>query len=446
MSEPRKLLLIAYYFPPVGGAGTQRAVKFCKHLPRCGWDVTVITGSGDAAGRWAPSDETLVGDVGEGVRVMRVGSGGGASRLTPTIDRHQGWSCSAIDAAAGEWRSGSYDAVLITMSPFSLAHIGEALARDCGAPVVYDLRDPWTLDGWPTYRHIAEWWVHRRFMRRVLSGAAGVIANTPEAARCIGAVVPGLDKERLCVIPNGYDAEDFSAIDAPPVDPEWFTLVHTGSLHSSVLYPSGGLQARLKRQLLFRPERLRPEGRTLVFLLEAIKLLRQRRPHLARRLRLVAVGSSDGSTKRSVEESGVSDCVDLVGYVPHLKSVEWLMRGDALFLPLHGLPQGKRSRIVPGKTYEYLASGRPVLACVPEGDARDLINASGVGFVADPCDPDAICDRLVEMVSLWHDGGLPRGPEAWVADYERGALTERLAAHLGRVIGSGHRREVQAAC
>ena len=208
-------------------------------------------------------------------------------------------------------------------------------------------------------------------------------------------VPPGLP-DRLTVIPNGYDAEDFEGLDEVRPDPARFTLALTGSVLSDVLYPGRGVSERIKRAVRFRAERIYPEGRTLKFLLEGVRLLRERGHAHADKLRVVVAGSNDTSTERSVRESGVADAVEL-WVSPAQRVGAMLRRADALFLPLHGLPRGARSRIVPGKTYEYLASGRPILGCLPEGDARDLVEGSGVGFVAPPCDASAIASRLGEM-------------------------------------------------
>lgn len=432
----KKALVIAFYFPPEGGGGTQRVAKFAKYLLRHGWGVKIVAAAtqGRSLRGGNKYDPSLTSELGD-VPVVRVPVPDEPWQR-PVLDKHQAWGRGALDAAAEEWKTGEYSVVLITMSPFSLAHVGDALRTRLGAPVVYDLRDPWTLDGWPVYRHAAQWWSHRRFMRRTLTPAAGVIANTPEAGRCIARTLPGLPAERLTVIPNGYDAEDFEGLSDIAPDPSVFTLALTGSVLSGVLYPPKGLVKRAKKLAEFRAERMAPEGRTLKFLLDAVRLLRERKHPLVARLRVVVAGSNDEATARSVRESGVAEQVNLMGYLPHAESVRWLRRADALFLPLHDLPIGARSRIVPGKTYEYLASGRPILGCLPHGDARDLVERSGVGYIARPTDAHEIAERLDEMLTAWSAGRLPGGPAPWVAEYERAQQALALGRFLDRVTGA----------
>jgi glycosyltransferase involved in cell wall biosynthesis len=438
----KTILIVAYFFPPEGGGGTQRAVKFAKYLRELGHRPLVLTGPLEASSVRGGDkfDRTLLADA-EGVEVFRPGAGEpGAGSLEERVKR---WGRSAVEAGARIGAEYPLDAILVTMSPFSLAHVGRALRRSARVPVIYDLRDPWTLDGWPLYRSVLDWWRDRRLMLRTLGEADGVVANTPEAGRCLRELLPQLDETRLRVIPNGYDAADFEGpLEPLDTDPARFHLVHTGTLHSKALYPPAGPVAALKRLVNYRAETIVRDGRTALHLLRAMRRLREGGHALAGELRLVLVGSRDALTERCVAESGVAGQVELTGYLEHRASVGWLRRADALFLPLHGLPPGARSRIVPGKAYEYLASGRPILGCLPAGDARELVERSGVGFVAEPCDEAAIAARLDELLRLRREGRLPGGPAPFVARYERRRLTEDLVEFVEAI---GARRAASAA-
>ena len=430
----KTILIVAHFFPPEGGAGTQRAAKFAKYLRELGHRPLVLTGPLEAlATRGGDKlDRSLLADV-EGVEVFRVppieGSGGADAGDV------EGWIRPASEAGARIVADQRVDATLVTMSPFPLAYVGRALRSATRVPVIYDLRDPWSFDGWPLYRSFFDWWRDRRLMLRTLGEADGVIANTPEAGRFLRTLLPRLDEGRLCVIPNGYDAADFAgAVQPADTDPERFHLVHTGQLHSKALYPATGPVAALRRLVNHRAETIVRDGRTALHLLRAMRRLREGGHGLAGQLRLVLVGSRDTLTERCVAESGVADQVEFTGYLEHRASVAWLRRADALFLPLHGLPPGARSRIVPGKTYEYLASGRPILGCLPAGDAREMVEQSGVGFLADPCDYGAIAERLGDLLRLWREGRLPSGPAAWVGRYERRCLTEDLVEFVDAIV------------
>jgi glycosyltransferase involved in cell wall biosynthesis len=118
--------------------------------------------------------------------------------------------------------------------------------------------------------------------------------------------------------------------------------------------------------------------------------------------------------------------------------VALLRNADLLFLPLHKLPAGERSRIVPGKTYEYLAAKRPILAAVPEGDARDFVVASGLGNVCAPDDVDAMAAILRGRFEEKRAGRQPTpGPAAFYQQFERLEITAKLARGLESVIRPG---------
>lgn len=435
----KRLLLISYYFPPDGGAGTQRAAKFCRYLPNHGWEVTVLTRTVPAVrGRWEPEDATLKLEVPGCVGVRRVAPAGcpvAWGLEVPARDPVRPWVEPAFAAAMQLASETPPDVVLITMSPFGLARLGVQIQRLLKLPVVYDLRDPWALDGWRRYRSRGEWNTDLRRMRGTLSSADGVIANTPEARHAMGQLGE-LDPNRVAVIPNGYDAADFDDV-VPATLPEHFpldaaVLVHTGTLHDSAANPAG-VKDRLRSWLSHRPEPIIPSGRSLVHLLRAVSLLRRGGCVGIDRLRIVIVGALQPASLELIQRSGVSDLVHTTGYVSHRKSISWLLAADALFLPLHGLPPGRRSLIVPGKTYEYLASRKPILACLPDGDARDIVAESGRVIFADPCKEDEIANAVRRVL----DRDLPQGQAADHRPYERQVLTAHLSEFLARVCATG---------
>jgi glycosyltransferase involved in cell wall biosynthesis len=138
-----------------------------------------------------------------------------------------------------------------------------------------------------------------------------------------------------------------------------------------------------------------------------------------------------------LERSGCGDVVEAHGYLPHEEAVELVRSADALFLPMHRLPRGGRSTIVPGKMYEYLASGRPVLAAVPDGDARDLLVRADWTVVCEPDDTEAIAAGLRSLLS---EREARRGRHAerhgLLAQFERPRLAAKLAETLDRVLES----------
>ncbi|MBL8734585.1 MAG: glycosyltransferase [Planctomycetes bacterium] len=416
------VLLLAHYFPPDGGPGAQRPRSFARHLPGLGVRCTVLTRAVPAQrGDFDPADAEGLDAVRE-ADVVRA-----AATTWPELHGALLQAGERLDAADRP------DIVLATMSPFQLAPVALELGRRFGVPTVLDLRDPWALDGVLDYR--SRWHWRRAFagMRAALTAADGVIANCEESRRAIVAAMPSL-RERTVAIPNGWDALDFAG-PAPVVEPSpVLRLVHGGSFLCSELYAGERPLRRLLGWLRHRPEPIDPRGRTPAPLLAALRHLRERGDPAGSAVRLVIVGRPDAALRRCVAESGVADLVELTGYLPHAATVRCLREADALFLTLHGLPAGRRARIVPGKTYEYLASGRPLLAALPAGDARDLVASAPHTFLADPCDPESLAAAVVALHAACRRGDLRAAAFApQLADYERRQLAGRLTHFLATV-------------
>ena len=182
-------------------------------------------------------------------------------------------------------------------------------------------------------------------------------------------------------MPNGYDADDFSQPQGPPGSGP-FRIVHTGYLHTEL--GRGLADGRLTRRLLGGDlSGVNILTRSHVYLLEAIDRLIADDASVAQRLELHLAGVLSDS---DIDVAQRSPVVRMPGYLPHAETIGLLRSSDLLFLPMHDLPTGVRARIVPGKTYEYLASGRPILAAVPDGDARDLLTRAGTGLLCRPDD------------------------------------------------------------
>lgn len=433
-----RVLIVAYFFPPDGGAGTQRAAKFCKYLPQFGWRPYVLTRRADVDRiSWNPSDNSLLDQTVSDLPIYRVAPSAEKtwSETLPHIDMARDWlepACAAAQEIVGREK---IDAILITMSPFDLCFLGQQLRKTTGVPVIYDLRDPWALDGVRVYGTKARWRRDFDAMLQTLGPADGVVANTPESSKALLAAMPGLKAERVATIPNGYDAEDFAGIRTPAPSSDALNLVHTGTFLCDSLYAYRGLVGLAKRLRHYRAEPLDPSGRTPLHLLRAIKLLTDKGDPAGRNTRLISIGNLDEFTRRCVEDSGMAHQVDLVGYAPHSESVARVQSADALFLHLHGLPPGRRSLIVPGKTYEYLASGRPILACLPQGDARELVERSRRGYCANPCDPSDIAKALSRLYADHKSSTASQITDnTWLSAYERRQLTGRLAEFLNSII------------
>jgi glycosyltransferase involved in cell wall biosynthesis len=270
-------------------------------------------------------------------------------------------------------------------------------------------------------------------MRRALRTASAIVMSTPEAVERVKSTFPELASRPIVSIPNGFDSADFSAGVRRRVDGK-LRIVHTGYLHTEL-----GLQHR-QRRLVRRSLGGSVHGldiltRSHVNLVEAIERVIHRNPALRDILELHLAGVLNETDRQVAERSSVAV---LHGYVSHAQSIELMRTADLLFLPMQDLPPGVRATIVPGKTYEYLASGTPVLGALPDGDARDILGEAGNALLVRPSDVEGIARAIEDAVVRFQEGSLPRPPkDDVVARFEYRRLAESLAAVFDDVLSRG---------
>lgn len=426
----QRVLVLAYYFPPLGGAGVQRTAKLVKFLGEAGYRATVVTGHAEEEVDWAPADTSLCEDIPAQVETFRASRRPNTTKRNARLRRWLGIS-SEFDTW---WREESVrlgraaiadaDVIYASMSPFSTAKAASDLARESGRPWVADLRDPWALDEWAVYPTAFHRALDRRRMRRALRGAAAVVMNTDEAARTLVEEFPELRDSDVEAIPNGWDAEDFAGPPPNRTD-DAFRIVYTG--YSHILGGARrGARGRFLGLLGGTTPGLDVTARSHARLVEALRILDRSDPGLAGRVELHLAGPAAHTRSSTLSiDARVTDH----GYLAHADAVALMRSADALFLPMHDLPPGVRARTVPGKTYEFLASGRPILAALPDGDARDLLEGLPNVWLCRPNDVAAMATALSEIARV----PLPPPPaREFLERFERGALARRVAAVLTR--------------
>lgn len=422
----KRVLYIAYFYPPLGGAGVQRSSKFVRYLPQFGIEPTVLTAR---ANYWI-ADPSLLDDVPAGVEVIRAphwGSGttqraaGGGSRSASRLslmrrvarwllvpDAYWGWILPAERAALRTLRAQQFDAILTTSSPDSTHLLGLRLRQRTGLPWLADFRDPWVrrLSYAPPTSWHDRW--QRRMEREVVSSADRVLVTSDATRDDFAARYPELPASRFVTLTNGYDREDFAAaatwLERGGATESEGRLVHAGQLN-----PERDIEP------LLRGLRLRLDRGDTVDPLLFLGAHYDRHRELAARLGLEAL-------------------VRFQDNVPHLESIAACLRAKALLLLEQ--PSERGALILPGKIFEYLRAGRPILALVPgEGAAARLIRSVAAGVVVDPLDPVAIAEGLAKVGSIptvLH----PRGEaetDPGILQFERRALTSRLAALIEEV-------------
>jgi glycosyltransferase involved in cell wall biosynthesis len=436
--------LVAYHFPPIGGAGVRRAVQLVRRLPEREYDVTVFTGQAAPGYRWTPLERTNVEDA--GVRLRRAG-GAEPPRSSRWADRRERW-LGAPTPWDLWWRdhvvrslneqAGAVDIVHAIVAPYSTAEALVRLSTRIDTPLVVDFEDPWAFDEMLVYPTRA----HRRLalarMRRLMAVADAVVMNTKEAAQRVMTRFPEL-AHKVRAVPNAFDAEDFASVPVPWND-DRFRIVHSGSMHTEL-----GLRQRQQpwtrrvtagsmRDVDFLP-------RSPVFLLQAIERLQRERPALAAKIELHFAGVLTHADRAAL---GSHPAV-VHGFLSQAEVVSLMRSAQLLFLPMHDLPPGSRATIVPQKTYEYIAAGPPILAAVPDGDCRDMLVSLPHAYLCRPKDVDAMYGILVGLLES-HEGMRSAAPDAeLLVPWESHRLADDIVRVYEDVLSPGPRSRAASA-
>lgn len=458
---PHNVLFIAYHFPPAGGPAVQRSAKFVKYLPEFGFRPVVLTCSENAI-EYPSRDQSLLDDLGQPAIVRCEGYERWVTRLprklglTPFAgfflrpDKNiLGWVPSAARAARRLAAEQRIDVIYTSVGPFSSVLLGSRLKRRLGIPWVVDFRDPWTDDAmtlWPTRLHYR---LECRQERKALRDADAIVVVTPGMQEMMRARYPRA-ADRIHVVPNGFDAEDFSAPAHQPAAGPVLRITYTG-MAVDYDFPAGLLMGgRLTRfwcsRFAYRHTATDFSCYSPLYLFRALRLLLDEQPDAAGKIEVHFAGGFGERNWELIRELKLEKVVTVNGYLPHEQSVRLLLDSDVLFLPLMSFADGRRNYAYSGKLFEYLAAGRPILATVPEGDAADLIRQVGAGWCADPHDVGALSSLLADLLQRKREGRLCcESDSAMIAQFDRRALTARLAGLFDLVINERSGPQADAA-
>jgi glycosyltransferase involved in cell wall biosynthesis len=440
----RSLLYLSYLFPPRGGAGVQRSLKFAKYLPEFGYRPLIIANGARASdGVTQMKDDTLLRDLPRETVIRYTSEETKLQNkfrrwLNPT-DSSAWWVNPAVQTARQLLAQHSPSAILVTMSPFSAAEAGIQLKRETNLPLILDLRDPWALDETKIYPTRLHAWRDMAAMARALHQADLIIMNTPQAAAAVRNSFNLPDSTRIISLTNGFDEDDFTRTTAqvPQADPDTLRIVHTGLFHCEWAQIWDDLLARKGLINHFKYPR-RPINlwtRTPRYLLEAIG-------RASGKFELVLVGELTPADKSMLESSPHGDRIKILGYRSHDESVAWLQSADLLFLPNHTPLDGGPALIVPGKTYEYLGAQRPILAMGPPGDMRNFIRDTHSGLTLDGDDVSATAEALNQFHRAKLAGQPLYHPDfEQIARFERRQLTQQLAGELDKLLSAVPNRQ-----
>jgi glycosyltransferase involved in cell wall biosynthesis len=315
-----------------------------------------------------------------------------------TSDDAELWARAAIAKAVALGRDAGVDVVVASGPPFSVLGAGLTVARELGVPFVVDMRDPWRDNpvNWYSDDRTREAAVERE--RRVMSGAAAVVAASDtmaQEARELGA-------HDVRTLPNGFDSADL--IPWAPNREAPLTLAFMGKVYGGLTEP--------------RP------------LLQAMRILADRRPDLDVRFDLVG---DAGDSAAQVAALGLAEKVRLLGYLPHREAIGAIATADAGVILIADIPGAKATQT--GKLFEYLGMGLPVFVVGPvDGEAALMVKRARGGWAAPSGDPERVAAVLEDLADRKQAGTLRIDADAaFVLRFERSRLAAELAGVLAEV-------------
>lgn len=449
----RRVLLIAFSFPPQRTSGVYRPAALTRYLKNYGWQTTVLTvqGADEPA-----TDTTLLDKLPSETRVVRTAFwqikgwekvarnarntvqsvkvlrsepvsrrqsaidrairilGGWVQSLLYFPDDTVGWVPLALEKALALHLQERFDVIYTTHPPRAAHVIGLLTKLLCGVPWVAEFRDPWIIPedsqgipGIPIPARARNQWLARKMIFRcadalipVTEGYADELRNRYEVA-----------DDRIRLVPNGFDEDDFQDTSGAP--PAIFEPGYVHWSHFGTIYPgfSGSFFPMLADMVRSNAE-------------------------IKHRLRIHIIGFPDEQTDYYARESDLRDMIKVHRFLQHRDALEAMRRSHGLLLFYSHEYVSASS--VPGKLYEYLRVGRPILAVAYDGGVRTLVEGARAGWVVPPDDPEAMRKALTEMLAHHRNGkgSLPVRQD-FVAQFRYDQLAGKLADVLDGVAKHG---------
>ncbi len=430
----KKVLVITYYWPPSGGAGVQRWLKFVKYLRQYGWEPVVFTVED---GEFPERDNSLLKDVPDGIEIIRepikepyllyklfIGRGKKEkihagfltekkkNSLLQNIavwirgnffipDARMLWIKPSVNKLQKWLTQNKVDALVSTGPPHSCHLIAMKLRKLTGIPWLADFRDPWTkIDYYKDLKLTARAdRKHQRLEREVISYADAVVT----VGKTMQEEFATLVSRDIDCITNGYDDDDITKENVVP-DTE-FSIAHVGTMVKT---------------------------RNPVALWKALSELLEEESGLKSHLLLKLVGKVDVAVQESLTQFGLHTYVKFTDYLNHDDVVKVQRQSQILLLVINRTHNAKG--VLTGKLFEYMAARRPVICIGPvDGDAAEIVNETQCGKAVDYDDVNSL-KKIVRDYYMQYLQHRLNTSSVNVEKYSRRALTEKLVQVLDRIV------------
>ena len=464
----KKVLIISYYFPPSGGPGVQRVLKFVKYLPEFGWEPIVLTvKDGDFPAR----DESLLDEIPKDTKVYRThifepydyyrkltgksktdaidvnninkeAKRKFSDRLAEFIratffipDARRYWRKYAVREGKKIIDTEKPDLIFSSSPPYTCALIAMELKkyskRKYGGDIkwISDFRDAWTDYLTTPKRWFLPAAIDRKYERTTLDYADAVTIVASGMKDDFDRKYPEISaKTKYVLLRNGYDSDDYKHLPPSLSPPERgrisgndkLTIVYTGSMYGK---------------------------RNPYYLLDNVNELVKDGKIDKNKIHFIFVGRMGGDIKDYINSSALKNSIETIPYVTHTESINFLMKADAMLLLID---EDKYSKmILSGKVFEYLGAaqltGKPVFAIAGEGEAKDLILETGGGIVTPHNKPEILKENFLKLYNGFFENNTTFSParpksvtggpnKEAIKAYERRLLSGKLAALFNEFI------------
>lgn len=414
-----KVLVISYYYPPMGLSGVQRVLKFTKYMKQYNWQPTVIT-AGDVA--YFAHDLSLLKEAEDaGVEIVRtegfdINSILGAkyrtvsmpkeflrkilTRLSKTFfipDNKKSWAKKAYLIAKEKLQNEKFDMIFVSVPPYSQFVMASKLKKEFGLPLFVDYRDLWYGNHFSFYITPYHKIKHKKLEYKALKQVDKVVVINRKIKEKILLNYPFLQFDDIIIIPHGYDSEDFQ---------------------KNISYKKLNNKMKLTYSGIFY-ENITPE-----FFLKAFKELSIEKPEIANNIELEFIGHLRKENQKLINELGLKNYVIEYGYLEHDEVIKRIMTADVLWMMIGNVLNA--DTISTSKLYEYFGTRKPILASVPEGAAKQALVEYGASFITNPDYISEIKEAIINIYHLYISQNLPKPNEDFVASLDRAKLTGQL--------------------
>ncbi len=408
----------------MGMGGVQRTLKFAKYLKAFDWDPVILT---DSPKKYFAVDKSLLDEAIEnGIKIERTGeeikdtgkiiiktpnekmrklrSRAGQFFLIP--DNKKFWRKKALKKVDEIWQKyGGFNVVFATAPPYTDFLVGQDIKKKYKIPLVIDYRDAWVdspvLNFYPTPFHKMS---NMRLEKSVLRDANKIITTNRRVKELIISRYGNMEYNDVKIIPHGYDEEDFEKVSKSELPAtSKMRITYSGSFYT----------------------------RNPKFYLEAINKFFIKYPELKNEVEFCFIGIISKDNLALIKSYNLEGSIITLGYVNHLECIKYLVTSDVLFLMIS---RGENEdAAMPGKVGEYMGSRKNIIACVPEGVTRKMLEKyDAIKFVDE--NPEEIMNAFYDYYKLYKKNSLPIANESVVEQYDRKLLTYDLAKEFNLLV------------